>query len=479
MPSRSTDRPEIGGGRNPLLEVLPPFIPMSGLPKALQNEPLKHINWKSLEPELREGYLSEIENHYWPVAPQLEICADIQRMLRAGLAARNPMSKEEQRRINMLALAKDAEGVALQSLRKRAGGAIISAITGMGKSTLVERALATFSPEQIIVHKQSKDCGWSTLTQVTYLIVDAPPNATRNGLYEAIIGGLDRILGTDYSSVLRRQRNIDAGLVYVAKTLSMHRLGMLVIDENQEETLVKNHWGAEFILIFLGLMNLGVPVLLMGNPLAFTEIDTGAQLTRRFVTHGWHDLAPAASSSEKWWREQFLVGEMRFTLCENSLTVDQVADKSFKYEQGVPGLFSALWLEMNMTALRRGGKTAEMKVDDIAVAAKSPRFRKLAEISKSIHDGNKSGRYRDLPVSKVETGAGAVQSGKGAPSAQDVVSAVGNIAAALKRQETRQRNKKEKDQGLRKTLTEEDLRRGTDAMSILARSQNEQDEMDV
>lgn len=479
MRSGSQDHPELGSERNPLLEALAPYAPLSGLPKVLQNEPLSKIRWKSLPPELREVHLREIENHYWPVEPQLEVCADIQSMLRSGLAARNPMSKAEQLRINMLALAPDAEGLRLQSLRKRAGGAIVSAITGMGKSTMVERALAAFAPQQVIVHEQNKDCGWSTLTQVTYLIVDAPPNATRNGLFEAIIGALDRLLATDYSSVLRRQRNIDAGLMYVAKQLSVHRVGMLVIDENQEEVLVANHWGTEFILVFLGLMNLGIPVVLMGNPLAFTALDRDAQLTRRFASHGWHELAPATSSRERWWRRQFVVGEMRFTLCDESLSVDEVVDISFEFEQGNPGLFSALWAETNRAALRRGGKAAVMKIEDIAVAARSPRYRKLAEIAKSIREGNESRRYRDLPVKRQTPEAGTRQSMTGVPNAQDIVAAVATLTSELKRREAQQRKRAEKDKTLRKSLTEDDLRLGSDAMSVLAGLRNEQGEMDV
>lgn len=479
MNARSKDHPELGVEGNPLLEGLAPYVTLLPMAQLLQNEPLKQIRWQSLKPELREVHLKEIENHYWPIATQLDVCADLQLMMRSGLVARNPLSKAEQLRINMLALAPDAEGLRLQSLRKRAGGMIVSAITGMGKSTLVERALAAFAPRQIIVHDANKACGWSTLVQVTYLIVDAPPNATRNGLFEAIIGALDRLLGTDYSSVLRRQRNIDAGLVYVAKTLSVHRVGMLVIDESQEETLVKNHWGTEFILVFLGLMNLGIPVVLMGNPLAFTDLDQGAQLTRRFASNGWHELVPAPNAKEKWWRKQFVVGEMRFSLCEKMPSPDEIADASFEFDQGIPGLFSALWAETMRTALRRGGKSAIVKVADIATAAKSPRFRKLSEIANSVKTGNVSGRYRDLPVRPAAPGPGSESPMKGAPSAQDIVSAIGNIATALKRQEARQKAKAKQDQFLRKTLTEDDLRRAGDAMSLLAGSINEQGEMDV
>ncbi|MBS1770547.1 MAG: TniB family NTP-binding protein [Acidobacteria bacterium] len=479
MALRMPKHPELGGERNPLLEALAPFVPLSGLPAVLKTEPLKKIRWQSLKPEFREVHLGQIENHYWPVAPQLEVCADIQSMLRAGLMARNPLSKAEQLRINMLALAPDAAGLKLQSLRKRAGGAIVSAITGMGKSTQVERALAAFAPQQIIVHRQNKACGWSTLTQVAYLIADAPPNATRYGLFEAIIGALDRLLGTDYASVLRRQKNIDAGLVYVAKTLSIHRVGLLVIDESQEETLTKNHWGLEFILVFLGLMNLGIPVVLMGNPLAFTDLDKGAQLTRRFASHGWHELVPAESPAEKWWRKQFVVGEVRFSLCEDSLSVDEVVDASFEFDQGIPGLFSALWAETIRIALRRGGTTAVMKAADIAAAAKTPRFRKLAEIAKSIKIGNSTGRYRDLPSKPPTSGADSGQRQTGAPSAQDIVAAVRRLASKLKRQEARQKTKDDKDRHLRMTSAEDDLRRGTDAMSILASLGNEQGEMDI
>jgi hypothetical protein len=479
MASRASDHPELGGARNPLLEALGPFIPLSSLPKALKSEPLNVIPWQSLDPEVREVHLRQIENHYWPVEPQLEVCADIQLMLRSGLVERNPLSKAEQLRVNMLALAPDADGVRLQSLKKRAGGAVVAAITGMGKSTLVDRALSLFAPNQIVVHGRDKECGWSTLVQVAYLIVDAPHNATRYGLLEAIIAGLDRLLGRDYASDLRRQRNLDAGVVFVAKRLSMHRVGMLVIDENQKDTLSENHWGPEFILFFLGLMNLGIPVLLLGNPLAFGDLDRNAQLSRRFATHGWHELVPAASCDVKWWRKQYVVGEMRFTLCEKSLTADEVVEIAFQFDQGNPGLFSMLWAETIRIALRRGGKSAAMKAGDVANAARTPRFTKLAEIAKSIGNGNRLGRYHDIPIKQVDSGSEAQQTRTGAPTAQDIVEAVGKLAKGIKRRETREKGKFAKDETLRKSLTEDDLRRGADAMSVLASLREEQGELDV
>ena len=70
MAARSTDHPELGPEGNPLIEGLAPYVTLLPMAQLLQNEPLKQIRWQSLKPELREVHLKEIENHYWPVAPQ-------------------------------------------------------------------------------------------------------------------------------------------------------------------------------------------------------------------------------------------------------------------------------------------------------------------------------------------------------------------------------------------------------------------------
>jgi hypothetical protein len=476
--AKAVAHPELAIGPNPLLEALGPFIPMSKLPKALRHEPLEHIPWSGMAPQVREVFLPLIDKHYWPITPHLDVCSEIQLMLRGGLTIRNPLSVSEQRRINMIALADDASGMHLQSLKQRAGGAILAAITGMGKSTLVDRALAVFAPNQVVIHSISKECGWSTLTQVVYLIVDAPHNATRHGLLEAIVGSLDRLIGANYSSELRRQRNLDAGVVYVAKVLSNHRVGMLVIDENQEETLSNNHWGEAFILFFLGLMNLGIPVLLMGSPMAFADLNKGAPLTRRFATNGWHELSPAKAFNEKWWRNGFLVGETRFSLCETIPSVERMAEDVFKVVRGVPGFFSALWSSATLLALRRGCEVAELTVQDVEAAAMTPRVRKLAEIARCI-DGGGQHSFSDIPPQPSTDGSVQAPSVPGLPSAADLVEAVGKLSGDLKRMEARQNKKRQKDAELRKSLSKDDLRRGVDAMAILAGAGYDQGKLEV
>lgn len=388
------------------------------------------------------------------------------------------MSLEEQRRINMLALADSVNRVQLQSLRKRAGGSVLAAITGLGKSTLVERVLSVLAPQQFVVHRERRDCGWSVLTQVTYLIVNAPSNATRRGLFAAIIGALDALLSTDYAADLKRQKNLDEAMVFVAKVLSFHRVGLLAIDENQPNTLAENVWGDEFIQYFLGLMNLGIPVLLMGNPLAFSELDASAQLLRRFVTHGWHVLSPARQGADSWWSNQFLLGATRFTLCEEAPSIDEIQDATSGVDGGIPGTFVAVWKEGQKIALRRAGGAARLTVEDLKAAASSPNVAKLLEIARAVSTGNASSRFDDIPQQPRAPNQGSI-GGPMATRPEEAGQALSRISRQVKQQESRKQKKKEQDMAARKNLSEDDLRRGADAHARFAGEQAHQGELDI
>jgi hypothetical protein len=320
-------------------------------------------------------------------------------------------------------------------------------------------------------HERSEVCGWSTMTQVAYLIVDAPVNATRAGMLSAVAGALDALLGTDYATDVKRQRNIDSAVIRVVKLLSVHRVGLLVIDENQESTLETNPWRAYFVLFFLGLMNLGVPVLLLGHPAAFGNMRRSAQLKRRFSIGGIHDFQPAKQASDIWWADRFVPGEMRFSLCETIPTKAEVIEATFQHVGGVPGLFSGLWKESNRIAIRRQGKTAVMTRADLEHAAKTPRFRELVSVAKAIAEGNPRGEYTDIPV-RPSNGARHVGTppdvGNNAPTPEESVEAAKRVAANLKGKNTRAGNKEKKDSELRGRLSEDDLRKSVDALSIIA-----------
>lgn len=403
MNDKYIKHPELVSGPNPLLETLAPFIPFKDLPRALIRQPLDSIDWKLMAPEYRNVFLNLHEMHYWPTSQTIDVAESIQTVIRSGLVSRNPLSVAEQRRINMLALAPNLEKSALQSLRTPAGGGVISAMTGMGKSATLSRALEVVAPEQVVIHGKSEKCGWSILTQVLYLVIDAPFNGTPGGLLSRITEGMDILLGTGYSDDCRKKRNLDAQLLFVTKLLSTHRVGLLAIDENQFENFEQSVWRKSLVLFFLGLMNLGIPILLLGNPLAFAGLKSSSQNMRRLSTIGHHEMTPAATALEPWWARDFVPGMCRFALCEEIPAVGEIVDSTFDVTGGVPGIFGPLWIEAQRISLRRGGGSAKLQLSDLVAARRSPRVIELLKIAQQAGGASPIERFVDIPASSSPT----------------------------------------------------------------------------
>lgn len=491
MNSQQLERhPELLFGENPLFEGLAPFIPMSKLHKALLNEPLKGIPWKEISPEYRIPLLQQLENHFFPTPETADIAYAIQMALRASLARRNPMAQTEQRRVNQIALL-HADGKAslaqLQPLVCTARGGIIAAETGMGKTTLIKRALETFAPDQVTVHGPSEVCGWARLAQVNYLHVGLPSNNSRGGLLSNTLGALDALLGTDYATTLRRCRNLDQGIVLVLKQLSIHRVAMLVLDEAQPDNLDACEWEREFVLFFLAMMNLGVPILLSGHPNAFRTLRRSAQVARRFSSIGIFDLDRAKDSTSDWWATSLAPGMMRFNLCEEIADKGELLRLSREVSAGVPGFLALFWEEAQRIALSRQGIPATISPDDMSAATTS---RGLEDVSKMVKflEGD---RTNDSGYSDLASPSGGTQNGASEPCSSSSETANSralkeSVAAAkvldkLRKQLSAASKKKAakatKDKALIEHLSPEDLRRSARTIEILAGLEQMQDDL--
>ena len=172
---------------------------------------------------------------------------------------------------------------------------------------------------------------------------------------------------------------------------------MLVVDENQQSNFDECLWQGEFILFFLALMNLGIPVLLLGNPLAFGSLESMSQVMKRFSAAGYHHLLPAASAKEDWWQLDFLPGLSRYQLCEGLPSIDDIRDKTFVNTGGIPGLHAALFAEGQRIALRRGGTRADLTLEDLAEACDSPTYSQLAKIARQVTGESAGNQFVDLP----------------------------------------------------------------------------------
>lgn len=418
--SRSAEaqkHPELLMGPNPLIEALPRFVPHTEWSKLLSRYPLEGKDWRSYKPEYREALLNFAPLHFAAVRTAFEPATGLQRLLRRSCVLRNPILAVERRRANLVGLSETLRDM-LQVSSLDAAGSIISGMTATGKSSLVVRVMEIIAPDQLILHGPSKTYGWSRLEQVVWLYVDHPSNGTRGGLLKRVLVAVDSVLSTDYSDQYSKTTNLDALLALVARLLSNHRVALLVIDEKQQRSFEDSPWNVEFVLFYLSLMNLGISVVLVGNPLSFVNIQNFSQVMRRFSVGGVHALEPAASQNTAWWKSDFVPRMRKFSLVEHSEIPEEERSKAeFQHCGGLPGVYPYLNSAVQSVALRRGGSQATIRSSDIEAAARSPAFVEVKNIALALANPQRglSVSYTDIPNRETVVGdsAGATKESEG------------------------------------------------------------------
>jgi hypothetical protein len=346
-----------------------------------------------------------------------------------------------------------------------AAGCIISGITATGKSSLVVRVLEIISPDQLILHGPSKAYGWKKLEQVVWLYVDHPSNGTRGGLLKRVLMALDGVLSTDYSDQHSTTTNIDTLLVLVARLLSNHRVALLVIDEKQQRSFEDSPWNVEFVLFYLCLMNLGISVALVGNPLSFVNLQLFSQVMRRFSVGGVHNLEPAPSQNTPWWKNDYVPRMRKFSLVEHCEIPEEARAKAeFDNCGGLIGLYPYLNSATQSIALRRGGETATLKVGDFEAAANSPSFLEVKRIALALvpKAGIQATSFADIPTSIHTSATGDVSEPSNGPKlnipTEQAVETVKRLLARFKQEQTRRTNNFFKQLEIIRKLSPEELR---------------------
>jgi hypothetical protein len=465
MTTRPLPHPEFIFGANPFFEGLAPYLSWDAIPSRLEHFPLLDIDLRGIGYALREALIEGIETHFVATSELLEICSGVQILLRRALMMRNPTDKEEKIRINRVGSTDTLDE--LKSLRSLDGaGMLLSGITGMGKSVLLKRILDILVVEQVVTYGDSPSCEWHRMTQCYYLYIDQPSNGTRGALLKRILLELDKQLGTSYFSEHKRTNNLDTLLVVVCKLLTAHRVALLIIDENQQSNLADSPWSTEFVLFYHLLMNLGISVLLTGCPMAFDHLYGMAQVMRRFTTGGVHKMKPATSSA-RWWTDDFVPGIRQFNLVDR-WDVDDTWRATFEHQHtaGLPGAYVALHKEAMRCALRRGGEISVVSQVDFQSAVDSPRYKEIYRIVQSLNRATVTGESEYIDIGEQEVGikASGISSNRQdhAISEERIkkvpLSRMKNRISALQAKQTKELNAVKKSLELAQNLSSDDVR---------------------
>jgi hypothetical protein len=361
-------------GQNPVLEVLGPNVSIDDLPEMLSHRPLDSIPWQSVPTKQRFDFVRLLRSHFVPTSTAIEIALALQRTLRMGYVERNPLNREYRRRLHKITELRGHDVVSAPWFPTYASGMVIAGITGLGKSIITQRFFSHYP--QVILHPENSEAGWLQLKQIVYLIVPMSADHSRGGFLFSILAAIDEAAGTAYHKEYFNTRiTVERLMVVVGIILANHQCGYLVIDEIQKRNFRPGESRALILLFFLRLLNMGIPIVLIGNPEGFLGFDEFTQDVRRLYKDGYFELWPADSGSDEEWFGSFVEQKLEFTLLDFPFQMTPEARSAFfQCTAGVHDYFDQLY-EIMLDMAIRSGRTV-LDVDDIRKAYTHPRMAK-------------------------------------------------------------------------------------------------------
>ncbi|MEN6351255.1 MAG: ATP-binding protein [Syntrophomonas sp.] len=213
-----------------------------------------------------------------------------------------------------------------------ATGMTIIGISGMGKTRTIDRILSYFP--QTIMHSNYQDEHFNQF-QLSWLKLDCPYDGSIKGLCINFFLAVDELLETNFFKKFGNTRNsVDVMLPRMKQIADLYGLGMLVIDEIQHLNRAKSGGAESMLNFFVTLINtIGVPVVLVGTPSAFSVLRSEFRQARRGSGQGdihWDRLPP----TEEW--QHFLNGMWKYQWTKNEVPLtEEIKDALYFESQGI------------------------------------------------------------------------------------------------------------------------------------------------
>lgn len=465
--------------KNPLLEKLPIIDSLDQLVKNLTFNPLQGLDVTRLSFLEREQLLVMEKLPINPTTQALRVAITILGMLYGSLKIRNPIRVANRRAIwEILNAAATSSASIPPGNIGNTSVQVLTGITGTGKTALIRR-ICNLLPDKI-VHSPCEEAGWQRMTQLVYLYVGMAHDGTRGGFLAGILTEVDRVLGTEYRIDLpKKHRTVERLSVATVAVLHAHYTGIIFVDEGQLRNLVETNNAELMQLFLLGLINAGIPLVLIGNPLAFGWIEDFSQDLRRMYERPIEFVHPAGAldSEENGWAQIFLGVSDYYVLPESFSNKDQCSAVLKKCSGGIPGIALSLWCNTQLKALHSG--KAFITALDIESYYSSPDFDELRDLASGFanRDIVRLTRCRDIPVHYYAKAWGKSMGTESSSStavnpviitSEQKVKRRPSSASRFKREQKRKENREKVRQEVESTLQNLDVRKDGVTQILLA-----------
>ena len=386
---------------NPFIEALPPILSLAESVDALTMAPGYNEAERELDAHYRFHCVQRLFRYFQPLDTHLDIEQRISRAIRQGYVSRNPLGSQYVRRIRQCSDATEAQSLEMadfRSVKSTASGFTIIGMSGVGKTTAVERVLSLYP--QCITHIQYGEFPFY-LKQIAWLKLDCPFDGSIKGLCMSFFAETDRILDSTYSKrFLPSTTTVDAMIPRMAHIASTHGIGLLVIDEIQHLSMAKSGGSEKMLNFFVTLVNtIGIPVLLIGTTKAMSILQSEFRQARRGSGQG--DLLWDRMQNDMSWRIM-LQSMWKYQWTQECCPLTQELEKTLYNEsQGIIDIAVKLYALAQIKAIADGTETVTpSSIRDVA----TEKLRLVKPMLDALRSGDKKKllQYEDIRPIGVE-----------------------------------------------------------------------------
>jgi len=290
---------------NPFLEALPPIFNEDDVLDRFMVTPRISKEDKQKDVNIRYHVLKRVKNSIQPLPIHSEVERRLSTLIRRGYLARNPLDKTFFERLKVLHELREDEEQAhkyiderLNYIRSTADSLSIIGISGIGKTTAIERLLLMYP--QVIKHDIYKGEPFNR-TQIVWLKIDCPYDGSLSTLCKSFFKAIDDLLGTRFLEKFGYLNRVTSTmLLHMTSLASMYGIGVLVIDEIQHLLHAKNDQ-EEMLNFFVTLSNtVGIPTVLIGTSKAQQLFKGNFRQARRAASDGAIIWDRMDEQSEEW-----------------------------------------------------------------------------------------------------------------------------------------------------------------------------------
>lgn len=350
MPKTPTTRPdylvrgvpEIDG--NPLIAHLP-------LPPETDNDAFMALALRpdfdpldrNLPNSIRRLRIKRLRRFYVPtLRVHRQALIDLSSNILDGYIPRNPMTSE-----GRALLYGGAADLAFKPTIS-----LIAGHSGMGKSALIDRILGHMGKQ---LHQHVRFDGKPfPEKQILFLRRNCPEHCTVGTLCSTFGDYTDNVLGlTLYSGIFSKLQGGSRTLYLseITKIIKTHHVGVLVIDEFQNLSLMGV--GAKKIIAFLVNLRdeLGLPIVVVGTYKALRLLEGDMSTARRLVEGGYYDLERPTSAEDSSWTDLCQIA-WEYQWVKNPIEFDtEICETLYDVSQGITGLMISAFAFAQLAAI--------------------------------------------------------------------------------------------------------------------------------